>query len=997
MAERKSGRIDSRRPTLVGFASGMLQAIVLASVVSAPLFFNPRTERVFEPDKIAWLICLAIGAVWAAWALVAATFDGERPRLPSGPARALIGSTLLVGIVLTYSTALSIAPTVSLWGSYRRGLGLYATLALLVLFGATAYVSRRADVRERILRMICVVAVPVSLYAILQRFGIDTIPWSQYGDLADVRAFGSLGNALFLGAYLAMVVPIALGAALGAGRGGSGRRITYFFVAAISVLGILASQSRGPVIGLAFGLATMVLLVAADAGRRRLAIGAVAGGLGGVVLLLGLGRAGVPGLTRFGSLLSTSSRTVQERLLAWDALARAAVDDPLRAVFGHGPETLTFVLPPFADVELARLTPTQIFDRAHDVLWEWWVAAGLIGMIAYLLTYIAAFHSGRVLLGWPEGGAAQGGAIDREIHSGVAGGGVGTASREMLVRSSASALGAAMVAGVLAAFVRPGLVGLAATFGAAFGLVGHVVVSRLVNTGRRSDGVSSAARVIGSERPWWVFGILAALSTHLVEGALGVPTAVGELVFWVLLGVLAGGVLGTAESAAAQDEGRPLGKRRSGAKANARIQADQEGRSIAIGEGLIEGLGLATITFAPIFLPFGIAAAFDGWNTLLLGLPVIFWVCADLLAPKKAAGYRALARLAVLGVSLVLMLVLRVYAAGPTAAYGIVLLGMSVVAGWYFSGAATVRREHGSSVGRGQPWRVLLAFAGLPLAIVLMWLVALRPVVADAQLRAGLEAAARGDLDAVGQRFARAVELWPQQPSYSHYTAALDRDRFVAEDASEEVRSASFVRAKITLEEAYGQHPSEALARRLATLYRDRADRAVDAGKRRTDFDASKQWLEEALRRDPNGPDAHAEFAALLERTGDLTGARTHYDSALDINPDRIDWWLGLSRTALADGDVSGAAEVIDTLVTRASPERIDQMLGALATEEQRLDRPPYDPLWSLRVGALVAARTNRYVEALTAIDEIELRAPGDEQVPFLLDDLEQARGRADS
>ena len=970
MAERKSEIFEPRRPTLVGFASGTLQAIVLVSIVSAPLFFNPRTERVFEPDKIAWLICLAIGAVWAAWALVAATYDGERPRIPSGPARALIGATLLVGIVLTYSTALSIAPTVSLWGSYRRGLGLFATLALLVLFGAATYVSRRADVRERILRMICVVAVPVSMYAILQRFGIDTIPWSQYGDLADVRAFGSLGNALFLGAYLAMVAAIALAAALGAGRGGSGRRITYFFVAAMSVLGILASQSRGPVIGLAFGLATMVLLVAADAGRRRLAIGAVAGGLGGVVLLLGLGRAGVPGLTRFGSLLSTSSRTVQERLLAWDALARAAVDDPLRALFGHGPETLTFVLPPFADVELARLTPTQIFDRAHDVLWEWWVAAGLIGVIAYLLAYIAAFHIGRVLLGWSAGGTSRG----------------------MLVRISASALGAATTAGVLAALVRPGLVGLAATFGAAIGLVGHTVVSRLVVSARQASGVSSGVREIGSARPWWVIGILAALSTHLVEGALGVPTAVGELVFWVLLGVLAGGVLGAAE-----DEGRSVGKRRSGAKANARIQADQDARSIAIGEGAVEGLGLATITFAPLFLPFGIAATLGGWNILLLGLPVILWVCADLLAPKKAAGYRVLARLAVLGAGLVLMLVFQIYAAGPTAAYGIALLGTSMVAGWCFSGVATIREAHGRPAGQGQPWRILLAFAGLPLAIVLMWLVALRPVVADTQLRAGLEAAARGDLDKVSQRFARAVELWPQQPSYAHYTAALDRDRFVAEDASEKERLAAFVRAEATLELAYEQHPSEALARRLATLYRDRADRAGDAAVRRRDFDASALWLDEALRRDPNGPDAHAEYAALLERTGDLSSARTHYDSALDINPGRIDWWLGLSRAALADGDVSGAAAAIDTLVTRASPEKIDQMLGAIAVEEQRLARPLYEPLWSLRVGALVAARTGRYVEALTAIDEIELRAPGDEQVPLLLDDLERARGRTDS
>lgn len=1026
------------RPTLAGAASGMLQAIVLAAIIVVPLFFNPRTERIFEPDKIAWIICLAVGAALAAWARFCATYDGGLPRLPAGAARPLIVAALALGAVLLVSTASSIAPVVSLWGSYRRAQGLFATLALIAIFGATAHAARRADARTRILDMICISAMPVALYAVLQRFGIDTIPWSQYGDLADVRAFGPLGNAIFLGAYLAMVVPIALGRAFdggggggiggvdgrpgrgaGAGRAARGGRAAkgqalaretswstaHLVMAGIAVAGLLASQSRGPVIGLAAGLAAGALFVAADAGRRRLAFGALAGGAGMVGLLIILGRAGVPGLTRFGTLLSVASRTAQERLLAWDALAGAAAADPMRALFGHGPETLTFILPPYADVELARLTPTQLFDRAHNVLWEWWVAAGVVGVVAYLALYVAAFHAGRVLLGWAGGAGDAGGAgavrdvrgardardvgdtgdvgesgemgdVSDEAHTRLG----GSAGRRALALSAASAFGAAAVAAGAAALVRPGLMGLAATFGATAGLVGHAVLARLAEVGRsqRAPGAAVIAR------PWWVVGILAALITHLVEGSLGVPTAVGELIFWILLGVLAGAALEAAGAARAIESDAPAAAPRA---VPAPAPAD-----VATAEGLIVGLGLATITYAPLVLPFGLAAAFDGRNSLLLALPVILWVCAELVAPRTGAGRRSAARLAVLGVMLVLLLPSRVYAAGPTVVFGIVLLFATAGAGWRLAtasgsrGAATDDRREGA-------WRAGLALAGFPLAVIVIWLVALRPIIADAQLRAGLEAAARGELAPAAARFARAAQLWPSQPSYAHYTAAIDRDLFVSEEVSTAERLQAFDRAEATLERSFALHPSEALARRRATLHRDRADRAADAAERRRSLEAADLWLQEALRRDPNAPDAHAEYAALLERTDDQPAAREHYAFALDINPDRVDWWIGAARAALADGDVEAAGAAIDGVVARVPAERIDPMLSALAAEADALPVQPFEPLWSLRVRALVEARTDRTAAAAATLDELARRAPNDPRLERLRADVASLNG----
>ncbi len=985
MAERIKVKSARRRPTPANFALGILQAVVLAALVVVPLFFNPRTERIFEPDKIAWIICLAAGAAWAAWARFCATYQSGFPRLPAGAARPLIATSMAVGTVLVASTALSIAPAISLWGSYRRGQGLFATLALIVLFGATAHVARSAAARDRILNLICISAMPVALYALLQRFGIDTIPWSQYGDLADVRAFGSLGNAIFLGAYLAMVVPIALGMSLsrsGVSSLRTGHSAGYLVGAGVAFAGLLASQSRGPVIGLAVGLAAGALLVAADTGRRRLALVAIAGGAGGLASLVVLGSAGVPGLGRFGSLLSVASRTAQERLLAWDALALSAADDPLRALFGHGVETLTFVLPPYADTELARLTPTQVFDRAHNVLWEWWVAAGLIGVVAYLTLYVAAFQAGRVLLGW----------IDED-------GEVGSTNRGAFARGAAVTLGSATLAAGAAAFVRPGLMGLAATFGAAIGLVGHAVLVRLVDVrrvvddGRVLDDGRQAGRIGETRHRWWVVGLLAALITHLVEGSLGVPTIAGELTFWVALGVLAGGVLeggvlGDAKALLSAGPGGEKVKRRvRGAdreRSSARPSADSPTVHAATADGLIVGLGLATIAYAPLVLPFGLAAVFAGRNALLLGLLVVLWVFADVVAPSAGTGRRALARLAVLGGMLLLLLPIRIYAAGPIAAFGVVLLIVTVAAGWNLGVAQVSQPQSQADHPRDQAWRVPIALAGLPLFAIIVWFVALRPVIADAQLPAGLDAAARGDIAGAAARFNRAVELWPWQPSYAHYTTALDRDLFVSEEGTTAERLAAFARAEAMLDKSFGMHPSEAIARRRATLHRDRADRASDATARRRDIDAAENWFQEALRRDPNAPESHAEYAALLERMDDANSARLHFSTALDINPNRIDWWIGLARAALADDDVAAAGEAITALVERVPAEQIDEMLNALAADAEALPIPPYEPLWSLRVRALIEGRTDRADAATATLDDLARRAPNDPRLQRL-------------
>lgn len=90
-----------------------------------------------------------------------------------------------------------------------------------------------------------------------------------YGDEADLRAAGPIGDANFYAQILVIVVPIALGLAYRATR--AWQRIAWFAAAVVITGGILVTYSRGAMLALA--LMTAMILVALRVPLHRVAIG----------------------------------------------------------------------------------------------------------------------------------------------------------------------------------------------------------------------------------------------------------------------------------------------------------------------------------------------------------------------------------------------------------------------------------------------------------------------------------------------------------------------------------------------------------------------------------------------------------------------------------------------------------------------------------------------------------------------------------------------------
>ena len=276
--------MDSR---LSRWCDGLLEAGWLVAILAIPLFFNIHSERVFEPDKLALLrsLALVMSAVWLARLVDNRAWQNLGRLRPSNAAaiwhRPFVLPVLALVLVYALATLFSISPRVSWIGSYQRLQGTYTTLSYIVIFTLMAATIRTPSQVRRIVSTAIVASIPVALYGMIQHFGHDPLPWG--GDVQE-RVAGHMGNAIFIAAYLIMVVPLTLGRiieALGAILGDErlsgadiARAAAYIFILAIQLLTIYWSGSRGPLIGLAVGLFsfTLVLLVSlrgAGEGRRR--------------------------------------------------------------------------------------------------------------------------------------------------------------------------------------------------------------------------------------------------------------------------------------------------------------------------------------------------------------------------------------------------------------------------------------------------------------------------------------------------------------------------------------------------------------------------------------------------------------------------------------------------------------------------------------------------------------------------------------------------------
>jgi len=218
------------------FCDKIIEAGWLTAIIVVPLFFNVYSSRVFEPDKLTLLRSIAL-VMAVAWVIKAVekglggeagtesnTHDGGKEpnatdkgdstplfwrRVSQTP---LVLPTLALIAVYILSTLFSITPRISLWGSYQRLQGTYTTVSYIVVFFLALEGLRRREQLDRLVTVVVLVSLPISLYGIIQYYGLDPLPW---GGNVRIRPASNMGNSIFISAYLIMAVPLALARLVG--------------------------------------------------------------------------------------------------------------------------------------------------------------------------------------------------------------------------------------------------------------------------------------------------------------------------------------------------------------------------------------------------------------------------------------------------------------------------------------------------------------------------------------------------------------------------------------------------------------------------------------------------------------------------------------------------------------------------------------------------------------------------------------------------------------
>ncbi len=285
------------RTRLSVFCDKIIEAGWLAALVIVPLFFNIYSQRVFEPDKLSLLRSIAL-VMAVAW-IIRLVEDRRSPEslpvsAPPQPRQSvwqrivktpLVLPTLLLILVYLVSTALSVVPTVSLLGSYQRLQGTYTNLSYIVVFFLMLQGLRTKQQFNRVITVAILVSFPIALYGLVQHFGLDPLPWG--GNVTD-RVASNMGNAIFVAAFLIMVVPLTLARLMENWKEAAGKldprdvvvgAVAFVLLAGVLLVGMLLRPSSGAtwprILALVIGLGLQVpifLLTPAERRPRVLAI-----------------------------------------------------------------------------------------------------------------------------------------------------------------------------------------------------------------------------------------------------------------------------------------------------------------------------------------------------------------------------------------------------------------------------------------------------------------------------------------------------------------------------------------------------------------------------------------------------------------------------------------------------------------------------------------------------------------------------------------------------
>lgn len=353
-----------------------LRYIVLTGVFALPFVVTIVWATFFFPYVVGknFTFRIIIEIIFGAWVLLALLNAEYRPRLNV----LLISVIAFVGIV-ALADVLGENFYKSFWSNFERMEGLVTLLHLLAYVIVAGTVMVKEELWLWFWRISLGISFFIALHTFVQSLSSDSI-----------RLFSTLGNPIYLAVYALFHVFIAL---LLSARDGATRneRLLYMAVLVTQLIALYLTATRGATLGLVIGLfiTGCGILYSYRSEKRSRTIAVV--GIAILVLVIGsFGLArnsdfvqGNGTLKRFSNL-SLSDSTVFARTVIWGMAWEGVKEKP---ILGWGQENFNLAFAKYYDPRM--YAQEQWFDRTHNVVFDWLIASGVLGLLAYISIFLS--------------------------------------------------------------------------------------------------------------------------------------------------------------------------------------------------------------------------------------------------------------------------------------------------------------------------------------------------------------------------------------------------------------------------------------------------------------------------------------------------------------------------------------------------------------------------------------------------------------------------------
>ena len=360
-----------------GFST-LQRTLVIGLLVTVPLVFDPR--RGYDGSRPRYLLLL-IGAALVALLTVASAVAGERPWSGSGVSAPVI---LLVSWTSVSALASEHRDT-AIFGFSGLHHGLVTTVSLALLYFATVATVRLGNIRRTLEALWFGAGGGVLLFGLGQlgdRIFSSNEGWDWARPSISPWTIGStLGNPNDLSSFLAVLLPVGI---VLAATGGRRQRRLVVAMAAVAVMELAITASRGGTLAAGAGLLVLGLLFRQDLVLHRTVAIRLAGAVVALTLVVVVvfGAAGVTKVSPGEFLRVGPGSTLDLRLEVWEAAWRMARDHP---VLGVGPDVFPVLFPAYASERFMLLFgPFSVANGAHNLFFDTLADLGVVGLAALL-------------------------------------------------------------------------------------------------------------------------------------------------------------------------------------------------------------------------------------------------------------------------------------------------------------------------------------------------------------------------------------------------------------------------------------------------------------------------------------------------------------------------------------------------------------------------------------------------------------------------------------